>query len=143
MDVDQLAQVDADGSVSPPVAPSVVLDLDADWQTTLVIDTCVTGPLSVPADGTTLTIVDSIVDGVADGLGRAAEQQQRAENGCADGACEGVHVGCLSAGRCRHNSREGAVSRSPRSDRDRGRAQTHRRPDAVSVKPHDRGTGSG
>jgi hypothetical protein len=65
-------ELDVDGTVSPPVMPSVVLDLDPDWQTELVVDTCVTGPLSVPADGTTLSIVDSIVDGVDDGLGRAA-----------------------------------------------------------------------
>lgn len=66
-------RLDADAQVTAPVGPSVLLDLDADWQTEIVVANCVTGPLHVPADGSTLRITDSIVDGVADGLGRSAE----------------------------------------------------------------------
>jgi hypothetical protein len=62
--------LDHDALVTPPVGPSLVLDVDADWQTDVIISNCVTGPLLVPADGTTLTISDSIVDSVDDGLGR-------------------------------------------------------------------------
>jgi hypothetical protein len=59
-----------DAGVTPPAGPSLVLDIDRDWQTDLVLDGCVTGPVCAPADGTTLSITDSIVDGLADGLGR-------------------------------------------------------------------------
>jgi hypothetical protein len=62
----------ADAQADPPVGPSVILDIDSDWQTTVSIDHSITGPLFVPADGTTLSIVDSIIDGVDDGLGRTA-----------------------------------------------------------------------
>jgi hypothetical protein len=65
------SRLDPAGQPSPPIGPSVVLDVDADWQCELVIDNCVTGPLLVPADGNSVSITDSIVDSVADGLGRA------------------------------------------------------------------------
>ncbi|WP_420124764.1 hypothetical protein [Nakamurella sp.] len=63
---------DPAAQVPPPVGPSIVLELDTDWQSQLVIDNCVTGPLLLPADSGEVTITDSIVDGVADGLGRTA-----------------------------------------------------------------------
>lgn len=56
-----------DGGAGPlPWGPSLVVAVDADWQTATVLTNCVTGPLAVPADGTTLSIVDSIVDAGAD-----------------------------------------------------------------------------
>ena len=58
--------------VTPPVGPSIVLDVDSDWQTELTLTNCITGPLLLPADGSTVSITDSIVDGLGDGLGRAA-----------------------------------------------------------------------
>jgi hypothetical protein len=65
-------RLEPSAEVSAPVGPSLVLELDADWQTEVVITDSITGPLSVAADGTTLAISDSIVDGVDDGLGRSA-----------------------------------------------------------------------
>ena len=62
----------ADAQASVPIGPSIILDLDTDWETTVLVTNCVTGPLVIPADGTKLIITDSIVDGVADGLGRSA-----------------------------------------------------------------------
>jgi hypothetical protein len=61
----------SDGVVQP-AGPSIVLALDADWQTELVVDNCVSGPVYVPSDGSVVSIIDSIIDGVDDGLGRAA-----------------------------------------------------------------------
>lgn len=65
-------RLDPDGQIAAPVGPSLVLELDADWQTEVRISGSITGPLRVGADGTTLSIVDSIVDSVRDGLGRSA-----------------------------------------------------------------------
>jgi hypothetical protein len=58
-----------DAAAVPPVDPSLVIAVDSDWQTEVVLDNCVTGPLAVPADGTRLTVRDSIVDSGDDGLG--------------------------------------------------------------------------
>jgi hypothetical protein len=56
-----------DASTAPPVNPSLVVAVDSDWQTEVILDNCVTGPLAIPADGTRLTATDSIVDSVGDG----------------------------------------------------------------------------
>jgi len=72
-------RLDFGAEVVPPVGPSLVLDLDPDWQTEVVLTNCITGPLIVPADGSTLAISDSIVDGVLDGLGEAAPTGAPAE----------------------------------------------------------------
>ena len=68
-------RIGADAGVSAPVRPSVVLDLDPDQPTEVVVANCVTGPWLIPADGTTLSITDSIVDSVNDGLGRSFARQ--------------------------------------------------------------------
>lgn len=68
-------RIGADAGVAAPVGPSVVLDLDPDWPTEVIVTNCVTGPLLIPAGGTTLAITDSIVDSVSDGLGRSFARQ--------------------------------------------------------------------
>ncbi len=60
-----------------PVGPSLVIAVDSDWQTEVTLDNCVTGPLAVPADGTRLTVGDSIVDSVRDGRAIAADPAGR------------------------------------------------------------------
>ena len=62
---------DSDGDLTAPVGPSLVLDLDTDWQAEVLITRSIVGSLCVPAGGTTLSIADSIVDGVDNGLGRS------------------------------------------------------------------------
>lgn len=62
-------RVDAASGPRAPVGPSLVLDVDEDWQTEVIIERCITGPLFVPPDGSRLHISDSVVDGVGDGLG--------------------------------------------------------------------------
>ncbi|WP_104181687.1 phage tail protein [Arthrobacter sp. B0490] len=61
--------------LAAPVGPTLVLDLDDGWSTELFVDTSICGPLRLPEDGSTVEIVDSIVDGLggqaldADGAG--------------------------------------------------------------------------
>ena len=64
-------RIGADAGVAAPAGPSVVLDLDPDRQTEVIITNCITGPLLIPADGTALSITDSIVDSVSDSPGRS------------------------------------------------------------------------
>ena len=68
-------RIGVDAGVAAPADPSVVLDLDPDRQTEVSITNCITGPLLIPADGTMLSITDSIVDSVNDGLGRSLAPQ--------------------------------------------------------------------
>ena len=64
-------RIGTDAGVAAPAGPSIVLALDPDWQTEVIVTNCITGPLLIPADGSTLSVTDSIVNSVNDGHGRS------------------------------------------------------------------------